>query len=92
LAAVDLDEPLAHRRCPQSGSSAFGLFYPNHPDVRQTPSATVASILTSLIATCVQAGVNALEYLVALPIHRSAVFRQPTAWLPWNYQANLVLA
>jgi hypothetical protein len=57
-----------------------------------SPSATVASILTSLIATCVPAGVNALEYLVALPIHRSAVFRQPTAWLPWNYQANLVLA
>ena len=55
-------------------------------------SATVASILTSLIATCVQAGVNALAYLVALQTHRSAVFRQPAAWLPWNYQANLVLA
>jgi hypothetical protein len=55
-------------------------------------SATVASILTSLIATCVQAGVNALEYLVALQTHRSAVFRQPAAWLPWNYQANLAPA
>jgi hypothetical protein len=57
-----------------------------------SPSATVASILTSLIATCVQAGVNALAYLVALQTHRSAVFRQPAAWLPWNYQANLALA
>jgi hypothetical protein len=55
-------------------------------------SATVASILTSLIATCVQAGVNALDYLVALQSHRSAVFRQPAAWLPWNYQANLAPA
>jgi hypothetical protein len=55
-------------------------------------SAQIASILTSLIATCVQAGVNALEYLVALQIHRSAVFRQPAAWLPWNYQENLALA
>ena len=55
-------------------------------------SATVASILTSLIATCVQAGINALEYLVALQLHRSAVFRQPAAWLPWNYQENLALA
>ena len=57
-----------------------------------THSATVASILTSLIATCVQAGVNALEYLVALQTHRSAVFRQPAAWLPWNYQNNLAPA
>ena len=55
-------------------------------------SAPVASILTSLIATCVQAGVNALEYLVALQAHRSAVFRQPAAWLPWNYQDNLAPA
>jgi len=55
-------------------------------------SATVASILTSLIATCVQAGVNALEYLVALQAHRSAVFHQPAAWLPWNYQENLAPA
>lgn len=55
-------------------------------------SAYVASILTSLIATGVQAGVNALDYLVALQIHRHAVFRQPAAWLPWNYQDNLAPA
>ena len=54
--------------------------------------AYVAGILTSLIATCVQAGVNALDYLVALQIHRHAVFRQPAAWLPWNYQENLTPA
>ena len=50
--------------------------------------AGVASLLTSLIATCVQAGVNALEYLVALQTHRHAVFQQPAAWLPWNDQEN----
>jgi hypothetical protein len=55
-------------------------------------SATVASILTSLIATCIQAGVNALDYLVALQTHRPAVFRQPAAWLPWNYHAALAPA
>lgn len=48
-------------------------------------SAYVASVLTSLIATCVQAGVNAVEYLVALQEHRPAVFLNPAAWLPWNY-------
>jgi rRNA maturation protein Nop10 len=55
-------------------------------------SAYVASLLTSLIATCVPAGVNALEYLVALQTYRPAVFRQPAAWLPWNYQDNLAPA
>jgi len=52
-------------------------------------SASIASMLTSLIATCLHAGVNALEYLVALQEHRPAVFRDPAAWLPWNYHANL---
>jgi transposase len=50
----------------------------------------VASLLTSFIATCLHAGVNALEYLVALQNHRPAVFRNPVTWLPWNnYAANL---
>jgi hypothetical protein len=53
-------------------------------------SAYIASILTSVIATCVQAGVNALQYLVALQEHRREVVANPQAWLPWNYQAALV--
>ena len=53
------------------------LFYKN------TPSAYIASMLTSLIATCLYAGVNAVEYLVALQEHRSEVFADPAAWLPW---------
>ena len=52
-------------------------------------SAYIASMLTSLIATCLQAGVNALDYLVALQEHRAAVFHDPAAWLPWNYHTNL---
>ena len=60
------------------------LFYANEH------SAYVASLLTSLIATCLHAGVNALDYLVALQEHRVAVFGNPAAWLPWTYQATLV--
>jgi len=52
-------------------------------------SAYVASVLTSVIATCVHAGVDALAYLVALQAHRQAVFRDPGAWLPWNYPLKL---
>lgn len=53
-------------------------------------SAYIASLLTSVIATCLQAGVNALDYLVAVQEHRQEVFANPSAWLPWNYPAALV--
>src|SRR5262249_4568956 len=52
-------------------------------------SAYIASVLTSLIATCLHAGINALEYLVALQEHRTEVFAAPEAWLPWTYQVSL---
>jgi len=55
------------------------LFY------RTEHSAYIASVLTSLIATCVYAGVNAVDYLVALQEHRSEVWADPAAWLPWAY-------
>ena len=48
-------------------------------------SASIASVLTSLLAPCLCAGVNAGEYLVALHEHRRAVFAHPATWLPWAY-------
>jgi hypothetical protein len=48
-------------------------------------SAYIASVLTSLIVTCIYAGVNAIDYFVALQEHRSEVFADPAAWLPWAY-------
>jgi transposase len=61
----------------------------NSPFYATDYSAYIASMLTSLIATCLHSGVNALDYLVALQEHRPAVFQAPEAWLPWNYHANL---
>lgn len=58
------------------------LFYQNEH------SASIASVLTSLIATCIYAGVNAVEYLVALQAHRREVFSDPAAWLPWGYTSS----
>ena len=52
-------------------------------------SADIASLLTRVRATCRQAGVNALEYLVAVQEHCHEVFANPGAWLPWNYRAAL---
>jgi hypothetical protein len=51
-------------------------------------SAYIASVLTSLIATCIYAGGNVLDYLVALQEHRAEVFADPAAWLPWNYATS----
>jgi hypothetical protein len=58
------------------------LFYKN------PHSAYIASVLTSLIATCLYAGVNAVEYLVALQEHRREVFSNPAARLPWAYASS----
>ena len=55
---------------------------------RTEHSAYIASVLTSLIATCLHAGVNAVEYLVALQEHRAEVAADPAAWLPWTYAAS----
>jgi transposase len=55
----------------------------------QSPhSAYIASVLTSLIATCIYGGVNAGEYLVALQEHRREGCADPAAWLPWVYAAS----
>ena len=52
---------------------------------RTEHSAYIASVLTSLIATCFYAGVHAWDYLVALQEHRREVFADPASWLPWSY-------
>jgi transposase len=52
-------------------------------------SASIASVLTSLIATCIYAGINVLDSLVALQEHRAEVFADPSASLPSTSQAPL---
>jgi transposase len=51
-------------------------------------SAYRARSLTSLIATCLYAGVKAVESLVALQEHRHEVVADPAAWLPWAYSTR----
>ena len=55
---------------------------------RTEHSAYIASVITRLIATCLHAGVNALDYLVALQEHRAEVAADPAAWLPWTYATS----
>ena len=52
-------------------------------------SAKVAGVLTSLIYTCELAGKNPLEYLTHLQKYEAQVAKDPSQWLPWNYEAQV---
>lgn len=51
--------------------------------------AFVGSMLTSIIHTCVMAGENPVDYLVALQKNKKALFKSPGDWLPWTYKQSL---
>jgi len=56
----------------------------------KTPAgAAIADVITSVIATAHQAGINAFDYLIALQRHADTVKAQPERWLPWNYQTAI---
>jgi transposase len=60
---------------------------------RTEHSAYIASVITRVIATCLHAGVNALDDLVALQEHRAEVSADPAARassgaLPWTYATS----
>ena len=53
------------------------------------PGADVADILSSVIATCIRSGVNALDYLTIVQRFSGEVRKNPGEWLPWNYKLAL---
>jgi hypothetical protein len=54
--------------------------------------ALVGDIMMSLIQTCVSAGKNPFEYLVALHQSREKIKLNPENFMPWNFEANLLLS
>jgi hypothetical protein len=51
--------------------------------------ASVADVLTSLIATCVKAEVNVFDYFIVLQRYADQVKVNPELFLPWNYTEML---
>ena len=52
----------------------------------KTPAgAAISDVITSLIATAMQAGINVFDYFNVIQRHSQAVKEQPEKWLPWNY-------
>jgi transposase len=51
--------------------------------------ARVGDLFMSLIHTCELNGANPFEYLTELLQHANDLRQNPSAWMPWNYRANL---
>lgn len=51
--------------------------------------AYVAALFFTIIKTCTLSKINPINYLTVLQKNKSALFKYPELWLPWNYQDNL---
>lgn len=59
------------------------LFY------KTTYGAYIGSVITSVIYTCTLSNINPLDYLITVQENKNQIIKEPSAWLPWNYQAQL---
>jgi hypothetical protein len=51
--------------------------------------AYVAALFFTIIKTCTLSKINPIDYLTVLQENKSALFKSPELWLPWNYQDTL---
>lgn len=51
--------------------------------------AYIGDLFMSLVHTCHLSKINPFDYLVSLQKYSSEVFKNPAAWLPWNYQDTM---
>jgi transposase len=51
--------------------------------------AYIGDMYMSLIHTCSLMKVNPFDYLVALQKYSSEVFKNPSRWMPWNFEATI---
>ncbi|MEO9204352.1 MAG: transposase [Gammaproteobacteria bacterium] len=84
IAGAPLDNNVLERalKSPIRGRRTW-LFY------KTEYGAMIGGVLTSVIYTCALAGINPLDYLIALQEHKSQIVKEPERWLPWCYQDTL---
>jgi transposase len=80
--------PLDNNICERALKKAIlhrknALFY------KTTNGARVGDVFMSLIHTAELNGIAPFPYLVTLQRHHQDVARDPSAWMPWNYQETL---
>jgi transposase len=84
IAGAPLDNNVLERalKIPIRGRRTW-LFY------KTKYGAMIGGVLTSVIYTCALAGINPLNYLIALQEHKSQIVKEPERWLPWCYEDTL---
>ncbi len=61
----------------------------NSQSFKTVYSADYGSRLISIIVTCMVNNIDAIDYLTQLQLHEHAVWQNPEAWAPWQYQKTL---
>jgi hypothetical protein len=77
--------PLDNNLCERALKKAI-LHRKNSLFYKTQHGAYVGDLFMSLIHTCVLCKVNPFDYLTELQKHSSALFKNPSQWLPWNYK------
>lgn len=80
--------PLDNNICERALKMAI-LHRKNSLSYKTLHGAEVGDIFMSLIHTCQLNGINPFDYLMALQKHGEQVRKEPTRWLPWNYQKTM---
>ena len=82
--------PLDNNICEQALKRAIlhrknALFY------KTLHGAYIGDLFMSLIHTCNLMKINPFKYLVALQKNTHALFKNPSQWMPWNYERAVAL-
>ncbi len=82
--------PLDNNICEQ-GLKRCILHRKNSLFYRTEHGAYIGDMFMSLIHTCNLMNINSFDYLVALQKNSAELFKNPSQWMPWNYEANIAI-
>lgn len=65
------------------------IYRKNSQTFKTAYSAEYGSRFVSIMVTCMVNSIDAIDYLTQLQIHEPALWHNPGAWTPWQYQQTL---
>ena len=80
--------PLDNNICEQ-GLKRCILHRKNSMFYKTELGAYIGDMFMSIIHTCNLMKVNAFNYLIALHKHSAELFKNPSSWMPWNYEVTM---
>ncbi|MFA7055649.1 MAG: IS66 family transposase [Acholeplasmataceae bacterium] len=82
--------PLDNNICEQ-GLKRCILHRKNSMFYKTEHGAYIGDMYMSIIHTCNLMKVNALNYLIALQKNSALLFKNPSSWMPWNYEVTMAM-